>query len=93
MFMKMREYSMGKNEYPSIDAKKTGENICKLRIKKGLSVRDLQEYFGFEKPTAIYNWQRGLSLPKIDNFYALSIFLEISINDIIVPQEKRECGK
>ena len=26
---------------------------------RGMTVRDLQAYFGFEEPQAIYKWQRG----------------------------------
>ena len=57
--------------FPIIDLAATGSNIRQLRIERGLSVRDLQSYFGFEEPQAIYKWQRGESLPTVDNLYAL----------------------
>ena len=59
-------------QFPVIDPVATGANICRLRKDRGLTVRDLQHYFGFEEPQAIYKWQRGQSLPSVDNLYALS---------------------
>ena len=54
-------------QFPVIDPVATGENIVRLRQERGLSVRDLQAYFGFDEPQAIYKWQRGKSLPTVDN--------------------------
>ena len=70
--------------FPVIDMNATGANIKRLRLQKGLTVRDLQDYFGFEEPQAIYKWQRGESLPSVDNLYALGNLLEISMEDILV---------
>ena len=53
------------NQFPVIDLPATGANIRRLRQTKGLSVRDLQQFFGFEEPQAIYKWQRGQSLPTV----------------------------
>ena len=39
---------------PSIDMEATGRNITRLRQQAGLTVRDLQEIFGFTTPQAIY---------------------------------------
>ena len=44
-------------EFPVIDPIATGKNILSLRKEKGLTVRDLQKFFGFEEPQAIYRWQ------------------------------------
>ncbi|MBR2894502.1 MAG: helix-turn-helix transcriptional regulator, partial [Oscillospiraceae bacterium] len=56
----------------------------RLRRERGLSVKDIQTFFGFEEPQAIYKWQRGKSLPSVDNLYALSALLDVSMDDIIV---------
>ena len=72
------------NQFPVIDLPATGANIRRLRQTKGLSVRDLQRFFGFEEPQAIYKWQRGQSLPTVDNLYALSTLLDVPMNDILV---------
>ena len=70
--------------FPVIDMEMTGRNIKFLRLKKGLSVRDLQDYFGFEQPQAIYKWQWGQALPSVDNLYALSVLLDTPIEDILI---------
>ena len=71
--------------FPVIDLAATGQNIQRLREERGLTVRDLQAYFGFEEPQAIYKWQKGKSLPTVDNLYALSALLHVTVDDILVP--------
>jgi transcriptional regulator with XRE-family HTH domain len=70
--------------FPTIDMTATGENIVRLRKLRGLTVRDVQEFFGFEEPQAVYKWQQGRSLPTVDNLYALSYLFEVPMNDILV---------
>lgn len=69
---------------PAIDMTGTGQRIAKLRAAAGLSVKDLQDYFGFATPQAIYKWQHGTAMPTIDNFVGLSMLFGVSINDILV---------
>ena len=71
--------------FPVIDPVATGENIRRLRLQKGLSVRDVQEFFGFEEPQAIYKWQWGKCLPSVDNLYALGALLGVPMEAILVP--------
>ena len=70
--------------FPVIDMVKTGQNILYLRKKAGLSVRDLQNIFGFGTPQAIYKWQQGLTLPTLDNLVLLADLLGVRIDDILV---------
>lgn len=70
--------------FPVIDPVATGENIIRLRKARGLTVRDLQRWFGFEEPQAIYKWQKGQSLPSVDNLYALGVLLEVPMDQILV---------
>ena len=69
---------------PTIDMVKTGQNIIMLREKAGLSVKDLQDIFGFATPQAIYKWQHGTAMPTIDNFVVLAAVLGVHIDDILV---------
>ena len=71
--------------FPVIDLAATGANILRLRRARGLSVRDLQEYFGFEEPRAIYKWQGGRNLPTVDNLYALGALFGVPLEEILVP--------
>ena len=67
-----------------IDMIGTGQNIGRLRKQAGLSVRDLQDIFGFATPQAIYKWQQGVTLPTIDNLVVLAAVLQVRLDDILV---------
>lgn len=69
---------------PSIDMVKTGENITNLRERAGLSVRDLQEIFGFTTPQAIYKWQHGTAMPTLDNLVVLAAVLCVRLDELLV---------
>ena len=69
---------------PTVDLIKTGENIAKLRKAAGLSVKDLQEVFGFGTPQAIYKWQQEAALPTVDNLVVLSVIFGKTIDEILV---------
>lgn len=75
---------MNMKRFPVIDPIATGKNIIRLRVERGMSVRNLQAYFGFEEPQAIYKWQQGKSLPSVDNLYALGALFEVPMEDILV---------
>ena len=70
--------------FPVIDLVATGNNIRRLRVERGLSVKDLQRFFGFEEPRAVYKWQKGECLPTVDNLYALGILLDTPMESILV---------
>ncbi len=72
--------------FPVIDPVATGENVVRLRKARGLTVRDVQNWFGFEEPQAIYKWQKGKSLPTVDNLYALGALLDVPMEEILVQQ-------
>lgn len=69
---------------PTIDMVATGKNIEMLRKAAGISVRDLQDVFGFGTPQAIYKWQHGAAMPTIDNLVVLAAVLQVKIDDILV---------
>ena len=69
---------------PTIDMVKTGQNIIFLRMQAGLSVKDLQDIFGFATPQAIYKWQHGAAVPTVDNLVVLAMVLNVRVDDIIV---------
>ena len=74
------------NRIPVIDMAATGINITRLRINAGMTVKDLQDVFGFNTPQAIYKWQRGDALPTVDNLVALAAVFGVQIDDILVFQ-------
>ena len=74
---------MGLKAYPVIDLAATGDNIRRLRLARGLTVRDLQSYCGFAEPRAIYKWQKGETLPTVDKLYALGALFEVPLEQIL----------
>lgn len=77
-------------DFPVIDLAATGQNIIRIRKALGLSVRDIQQWFGFEEPQAVYKWQQGKCLPTVDNLLALSILFGIPMNQIIITKQQTE---
>ena len=69
---------------PAIDMVATGQRITDLRVAAGMSVRDLQDVFGFATPQAIYKWQHGTAIPGLANFVVLAAVLGVAMDDIIV---------
>ena len=69
---------------PVIDMVRTGQNIGRIRKQAGLSVKDLQDIFGFATPQAIYKWQQGAALPTLDNLVVLAAVLQVRMDDILV---------
>ena len=63
---------------------KTGQNITRLRQQAGLSVKELQDIFGFATPQAIYKWQHGTAMPTLDNLVVLAAVFGVAMDDIVV---------
>ena len=72
------------NTFPTIDMAGTGQNIMKLRIQNGFTVKDLQDIFGFAAPQAIYKWQHGTAIPSVDNLVVLAALFQVHMDDILV---------
>ena len=69
---------------PAIDTEATAQRIDERRIESNVSVRDLQNVFGFSSPQAVYGWIRAKSVPSIDNLVVLASVLNTTIDDLIV---------
>lgn len=76
--------------YPVLDLKKTGERIKELRRERNLKVSDVAEFMGFESEQAVYKWQRGDSLPTVDNLFALCRLFGTTAEDILIEDMKGE---
>ncbi len=70
--------------FPSIDLVAFGKKFQKLREERNFSVKDIQRYFGFQAPQAIYKWQSGQSLPSTDHLLALSVLFEVPMEELLV---------
>lgn len=65
----------------------TGNNISRLRKLKGISIKEIQEAMGFNTPQAIFKWQRGESLPTIDNLLVLAELFDTTIDEIVIKEK------
>ena len=69
--------------FPMINTVATGQNINRMRIEADMTVRDMQEVFGFTTPQAIYKWIHGTAMPTIDNMVILAGMFGVTVDDII----------
>ena len=69
---------------PTVNLTMTGANIRAIRKQRGLSVKDLQDIFGFATPQAIYKWQQGVTLPTVDNLVVLASVFGVPMEKILV---------
>ena len=74
--------------FPTIDKKKTGLNLKRIMDKRGVTVKEVQDYLGLGSIQSIYHWLNGISLPSVDNLYALSQLLQVSIDDMLCGNKK-----
>ena len=70
--------------FPMINTVATGENINRMRIEAGMTVREMQNVFGFTTPQAIYKWIHGTAMPTIDNMVILAAMFGVTVDEIIV---------
>lgn len=71
----------------------TGINIAKMRQAAGLTVKDLQQIFGFATPQAIYKWQNGTAMPTVDNLVILAAIFGCKIDDLLVVETNNQIRK
>lgn len=74
---------------PVIDMQATGRNIEKLRRNRHLRIVDVQDFFDFNTPQAIYKWESGRSLPSLENLVALARMYGCAIEDILVIRDHK----
>ncbi len=69
--------------FPTINLKETGINLHRIMDNRGITPRDIKEFLNLGSVQSVYNWCNGLNMPTIDNLYALSQFLQVTIDEII----------
>lgn len=79
--------------FPTIDKRKTGINLQKIMARKNLTVRDVKEYLGLGSVQSVYHWLNGISMPTVDNLYALSELFQMPIDKLICGNRPAEVMK
>jgi|GEM_PF-315573 len=63
--------------FPTINKKETGVNLRRIMDMRGVKPKDIQEYLGFGCVQSVYRWLDGVSMPTVDNLYAISKMLQV----------------
>ena len=69
--------------FPTIDKQATGRQLKKLMQERGYTAKDIQEYLFLGSVQSVYHWLNGLSMPTIDNLYALSELFGLPIDEMV----------
>ena len=69
--------------FPTIDKRRTGIQLRKMMDERGLTVKDIQKYLCLGSVQSVYHWLNGISLPTIDNLYALSELFQIPVDEML----------
>lgn len=78
--------------YPVISVEKTGKRIREICKRQGICAKEIQEYMGFSAAQSVYDWFRGKNLPSVDNLYALSRLLKVTMDMLVVAADQGEAG-
>lgn len=79
--------------YPVICVEQTGKKIREICARQGICAREIQEYMGFSAVQSVYDWFRGKNLPSVDNLYALSRLLKVSMERLLVTSDQEELSR
>lgn len=69
--------------FPLIDKRETGINLRRIMDDHKTSAKDVQEYLGLGCVQSVYRWLDGISMPTVDNLYALSQLFQIPIDEMV----------
>jgi len=71
------------NRVPVINVQKTAKNLSVARISAGLSVKDVQEAFGYSSSQLIRRWENGKCLPCAENLVILSHIYDVPVDNLL----------
>ena len=69
---------------PSIDMETFAIRLRSACYARNISARDLKNYLHLGSVQAVYLWLNGQRLPNLDNLYAISKYLDIPIDFLLV---------
>ena len=73
----------GDSMFPTINKIETGVNLRRIMDMRGVKPKDIQEYLGFGCVQSVYRWLDGVSMPTVDNLYAISKMLQVPMDSIV----------
>lgn len=78
----MREF-----EYPVLDCEAIGGRIREERVRRSFTIQEVCDALSVS-PQAVGKWQRGESLPSIDNLVALCTLFDVSMEGILFGEDR-----
>ncbi|MBO6015515.1 MAG: helix-turn-helix transcriptional regulator, partial [Lachnospiraceae bacterium] len=75
-------------DFPIIDLKLTGRRIKELCKQADLSALQIKRHLNLCCVQTVYKWFSGRNVPTIENFYALSLMLGVSMEDLLVTRNQ-----
>ena len=69
-----------------VEMQEVGNRIRSIRKEKHISMRDMEDFFEMY-PQTMYKWERGDTLPNIDNLIALSNYFGVSIDLLLTGKD------
>ena len=79
--MKKRKSTIG-----FFDMQAMGDRIKSLCEKKGLKPENVREALGLGTVQSVYRWYRGETIPEIEHLYLLSLLLEVTVDEFLIPR-------
>ena len=73
-----------RNSYRNTFALELGRTIREAREKRGISQERLAEIIGMSQ-SSITNWEYGLYLPRVSEIVAMSVELDIPLDEFLKP--------
>ena len=67
-----------------IDPIAIGAKIKELRKLKKITVAQICDYVGIYSEQAVYKWQRGESMPTLDNLVALCELFDVTTDELLI---------
>lgn len=80
---------MKKDACVCLDMIMTGKVIRNMIMKRGFTIKDIQQKLNLSCPQPIYRWLNGQTLPSLDNLYMLSGILEIPMEELLMPRNDK----
>lgn len=68
---------------PVVNKRDTGVNLRRIMDERGFTVKDIQQYLKLGSVQSVYHWLNGISLPTVDNLYALSYLFQVPVDDML----------
>ena len=75
---------------PRYDLTASGEKMKRIRMNKGITVRQVMDYLGLTSMQAIYKWESGNCYPQADNLLALAKLYQVSPFELMAEEVPRQ---